>query len=70
MTGIVEEDLALDPQDIGLLCVVGIVLEADGIGDLFQQCFGAVGHDLCLLDAEKTGEYSLTYGINQTKNRV
>jgi hypothetical protein len=42
VTHVVEVDVALDPADVGLLCAIGVVFEADGIADLsnsfLRQC--------------------------------
>jgi hypothetical protein len=37
---VVEVDVALDPADVGLLCAIGVVLEADGIADLLNSFLG------------------------------
>lgn len=44
MAFVVEEDETLDPVNVGLFCALGIVLTADGVGDLFQQLLGTLGH--------------------------
>ena len=34
---VVEQDEALDPAGIGLFCCTGVLFQADGISDAFQQ---------------------------------
>jgi hypothetical protein len=36
----VEKDEAANPLDVGLLCAVGVVLEAEGVADSVEQFFG------------------------------
>jgi hypothetical protein len=38
MAFIVEEDVAFDPANIGLLGADGIVFEADSLADLIYRC--------------------------------
>ena len=41
---VVEQDESLDPADIGLFCCTGVLLQADGSSDAFQQLsFGRFG---------------------------
>ena len=39
----VEEDVAFDPFFVGLFGAVGVVFEADGVGDLVEQFFAFRG---------------------------
>jgi len=56
-----EDDVAFDPVFVGLLGAVGVVFEADGIGDLVEEfagCFLLHGVDLF-----RHGKYNLLIGF-------
>jgi len=39
----VEEDVAANPFDVGLFGALGVVFDADGIADLFEEFFALRG---------------------------
>lgn len=46
MSLVVEQNIALDPGDVGFLCAQGVVLAPHSVTDLIQQLLGALFH-LC-----------------------
>lgn len=39
MAFVVEDDVTFDPLDVGLFCAVGVMFDANGVGDLLQELF-------------------------------
>ena len=44
MLFIVEQDIALDPGDVGLFGANGVVFEPDGLSDLVEEFLGPLVH--------------------------